>query len=58
MFSDGMFHLIAQLTKCASQDSFVQAITDWIILGSYTGFQKSEWCSNHPEDIATITDPQ
>ncbi len=42
MISDGMFHFIARLAKCSSQDSFVRTITDWIILGAYTGFLKSE----------------
>ena len=58
MISDGMFHFIARLTKRASQDSFVRAVTDWIILGAYTGFRKSEWCNDHPVDFETITDPQ
>ncbi len=38
IISDGMFHFIAQLVKRSSQDSFVHAIADWIILGAYTGF--------------------
>ncbi len=42
MISDGMFHFIARLTKHSSQDSFVRAVTDWIILGAYKGFRKSE----------------
>ncbi len=31
---------------------------DWIILGAYTGFRKSEWCNDHPEIFEKITDPQ
>ena len=42
MIFNGMFHFIVQLEKCSSQDSLVHAVTDWIILGAYTGFQKSE----------------
>ena len=58
MISDGMFHFIAQLAKHLSKDSFVCAVTDWIILGAYIGFRKSEWCHNHPVDFKKVTDPQ
>ena len=58
MISDGMFHFVARLAKHLSQDSFIHAITDWIILGAYTGFQKSEWCNNYPVDFERITNPQ
>jgi hypothetical protein len=46
MISDNMFHYIANLSSRASEDSLVHAITDWIALGCYTCFHKSEWCSN------------
>ena len=42
MISDSMFHHIAALSQHASDDSFVQAIVNWITLGCYTGFRKSE----------------
>ena len=58
MISDGMFHFIAQLVKRSSQDSFVHAVTDCIILGAYTGFRKFESCNNHPENFKRIIDPQ
>ena len=58
MISNGMFHFMARLARRSSQDSFVHAITDWIILGAYTGFRKSEWCNDHPEMFEKITDPQ
>ncbi len=58
MISDGMFHFIARLAKRSSQDSFIRAVTDWIILGAYTRFSKSEWCNNHPVDFEKITNPQ
>ena len=57
MISDSMFHYIANLASCASEDSLVCAVTDWIALGCYTGFQKSEWCSDNHELYATIDDP-
>jgi hypothetical protein len=57
MISDSMFHYIANLTSCASADLLVRAITDWIALGCYTGFRKSEWCSDNHDRYATINDP-
>ena len=47
MISDSMFHYLANLASCASEDSLVCLITDWIALGCYTGFHKSEWCSDN-----------
>jgi len=57
MILDSMFHHIAALSKRASDNSFVQAVVDWITLGCYTGFQKSKWCSNHHDTFAAIDDP-
>ncbi len=37
--------------------ALVCAVTDWIILGCYTGFQKSEWCSDNHDLYTTINDP-
>ena len=57
MISDSMFNYIATLHKRATDDSFVHAVIDWITLSCYTGFRKSEWCSDHPVFFATIDDP-
>ena len=57
MISDSMFHHIACLYIGASADSFVHDVIDWIILGCYTGFCKSEWCSDHHKTFNTIDDP-
>ena len=57
MISDSMFHYIVNLASRASTDSLVSAITDWIVLGCYTGFRKSEWCCDHHELYPTIDDP-
>jgi hypothetical protein len=57
MISDSIFHYIADLASSASEDSLVHTISDWIILGSYTGFRKSEWCSDHHDSFTTINDP-
>jgi hypothetical protein len=57
MIFNGMFHNIARIYSRTSLDSFIKAIIDWIILGSYIGFQKSKWCSNHHDAFITIDDP-
>jgi hypothetical protein len=57
MISDSMFHYIANPTSHASKDSLVCAIMDWIALGCYTGFRKSEWCSDNHNSYTTIGDP-
>ena len=57
MISDSMFHYIATLSEDASEDSFIHAVVNWIALGSYTGFQKSEFCLDHHDTFATINNP-
>ena len=56
MISKSMFNHKATLYKCAFRDSFIHEVIDWVILGSCTGFQKFEWCTNHPDTFDTITD--
>ena len=41
----------------STEDSFVHAVVNWITPGCYTGFGKSEWCSDHHVSFATINDP-
>jgi hypothetical protein len=57
MISDSLFHYITTLASRASEDSLVRAVTDWIVLGCYTSFRKSEWCSDNHNLYATIDDP-
>jgi hypothetical protein len=57
IISDSMFHYIAILSKHASADSFIHAVVNWIALGCYTGFRKSEWCLDHHDTFAIIDDP-
>ncbi len=57
MISDSMFHYITSLASRASEDSLVHTITNWIALGCYTGFRKSEWCSDYHDSFATIDNP-
>ena len=48
---------ILGLHQCASPDSCIHAVINWIILCCYTGFWKSEWCSNHPSTFTMINHP-
>ena len=57
MVPDSIFHYLAHLYRHASLDSFIHAIIDWIILGCYINFQKSELRSDHPCTFAMIYDP-
>jgi hypothetical protein len=57
MISDSMFHYIANLASRTSEDSLVCAVTDWIVLGCYTGFRKSELCCDNHDLFATIDEP-
>jgi hypothetical protein len=57
MISDSIFHYISNLSSCASKDLLVHSITNWIALGSYTGFHKAKWCSDHHDIFATINNP-
>jgi hypothetical protein len=57
MISVSMFHYIANLALRASEDLLVCTVTNWIALGCYTGFSKSEWCSNNHDLYAIIDNP-
>ena len=54
MISNIMFNYMARLFCCTSPNSLINVIIDWIILVSYTGFHKSEWCNGHPTCFTTI----
>ena len=58
MVSDSMFHYMVILYGQAHPDSLVASLCGWCFLGRYTGFQKSEWCSDHPHEYAKILDPE
>jgi ABC-type transport system substrate-binding protein len=57
MITDSMFHYIAKLASRSAKDSLTRAMVDWIVLGCYTGFRKSEWCSDHHDSFDTVDDP-
>ena len=42
--------------KLEHQDSFISALSDWMILGHYAGFRKSEWIQDN--SVYTINKKQ
>ena len=48
MIHDLMLTEVITWTRKAPQDSLTAAMGDWIFLGRYNGFRKSEWCNDHP----------
>ena len=44
MICDDMMHWLHKKSKKLNPDSIAYAIVDWIKLGRYGGFRKSEWC--------------
>ena len=44
MITDEMMHFLRDRAKSASIDSLPRALFDWIVLGRYTGYRRSEWC--------------
>ena len=56
MITDDMMHWLLRVAKGLSQDDELVAILDWLILGRYSGFRKSEWCQSSMSTFETITD--
>ena len=54
MITDGMARWFVDQAKLDGPDSAMSAITDWIILGRYTGFRSSEWCQITQSSYARI----
>ncbi|EJK69324.1 hypothetical protein THAOC_09426, partial [Thalassiosira oceanica] len=44
MITDEMMHFLYRQAATAHRDSLPKALFDWILLGRYTGFRRSEWC--------------
>jgi len=57
MIHDPMITEIITRTQTAPADSLTAAMGDWIFLGRYNGFRKSEWCNDHHTKFARIEDP-
>ena len=56
MIINSMLHHIEMLYKHTPKDAFIHSVMYWIILGCYTDFSKSEWCSDHHETFDTAGD--
>ena len=56
MITDGMMHWLVKTSQTLSEDCELTAILDWVILGRYTGFRKSEWCQSSLSKFAVIED--
>ena len=54
MICDDMMHWLHEHTKNLDPDSIAAAIVDWIKLGRYTGFRKSEWCQKSQSSYQRI----
>jgi len=54
MISDSMMTWLLFSSKKSSLDSAVSAMVDWIILGRYTGYRKSEWCQSSQTSFETV----
>jgi len=57
MIHDPMMSEIISRSTQTSPDSLQTALCDWIFLGGYNGFRKSEWCNDHHTKYACIEDP-
>ena len=54
MISDSMMFWLLKAAKTADIDSDVAATIDWIILGRYAGFRRSEWSQSNQTCHETI----
>jgi hypothetical protein len=54
--SDEMFTRIQLVGNQAKKDSVDAAISDWVLLGRFTGHRKSEWSQDSQSTFAPITD--
>ena len=57
MIHDPMMIEIIRHSRSDAPDSHTAALCDWIFLGRYNGFHKSEWCNNHHTTYSRIEDP-
>ena len=54
MITDQMIHWMHAYVKTLPQDAPECAIFDWLLLGRYAGFRKSEWCQSTQSDFDRI----
>ncbi len=48
MISDSMVATMLKLSHLSAPHSLEAALLDWILLGRFTGFRRSEWCQDKP----------
>ena len=56
MITDGMTRWLSRQAKSHHKDSDFSAIVDWVILGRYAGFRKSEWCQSTLDEYERINE--
>jgi hypothetical protein len=56
MITDQMTHWLLREAKGLSPDHELSALLDWIIVGRYAGFRKSEWCQSSQTSYEVIPD--
>jgi hypothetical protein len=56
MITDGMVQWFIDESRTQGPDSALASITDWIILGRYTGARASEWCQTTQSNYAVISE--
>ena len=54
MITDDMVRWFIDTSRTQAPDSAMASITDWIILGRYTGARASEWCQTTQSSHAVI----
>jgi len=56
MITDQMTHWLLREAKGLSLDHELRTILDWMIVGRYSGFRKSEWCQSSQTSYEIISD--
>ena len=54
MITDEMMHYMRKQIKDQPPDGLTKALFDWIVLGRYTGFRRSEWCQTTKTKYETL----
>ena len=56
MITDEMMHFLRDQAKSASIDSLPRALFDWMVLGRYAGYRRSEWCQTTKTTYERLVD--
>ena len=54
MITDQMTHWLIREAKGLPLDHELRSLLDWVIVGRYTGFRKSEWCQSSQKKYEVI----